>query len=417
MRFKTANYANWHDRKYVMIFIVLCVGLGFAIPQNIDAQDHQDHYEYQYAYELETSRAADPAQQERATRVEMTSPTRPQLGVFLENLDFETAYKRHYDYTYGVLVTNIIPGSPAARAGLMQDDIIMELDGNEIQYNAQVERLLAGKQGGDLISVRYFRDEQVRTTEVTLEATTTAPEPERVDVRRRPRFRIFSDDTGDGGFGFNASWFTPDHEEISNLITDMGFADVLSDAPVDGLSDDGFMMRGFQLQFEGDNGWYWGILRNAYKVERRRSVPATNTIRQLDYKLGYWGFNLDKRVRFLETFLLDGGIMLGWGSYDIKLLESINNPDWVNLNSQLESGLNNYTELKKRYLIAQPSAALYINLTDWVGLQGRLGYLYGYPLHSGWEAEVIGENFEVPNSPETELQGYTYSLGVWFDIF
>lgn len=402
---------HWTARILGFMFLGIMAVPGLDVTAQVlpDARDHQ--------------MAANPdpdvahrvsSQQRRETNVEMASQNRPQMGVFLDNLDFETAYKRHYDYTYGVLIDGVIAGGPAERAGLMKEDIIMEVDGTPVQYEEQVERLLNARSPGDQVTVKYFRDGQIRETELTLRGSETA---RKAEPERRPRFRPFAGDTGDGGFGFNATWYAPDHARISELITGMGFADVLSDPPVEDLTDPGFMMRGFQLQFDAGDEWFWGIVRNKYQVNRRRTVPDVNSIRQLNYQFGYWGFTLDKRVGFLRAFVLDGGLLVGWGSYDIKLLETHQNPVWDDLSSQLENELNNYVELKKSYLIAQPSAAVILRLTDWFALQGRLGYFLGYPLQNGWEAEVIGENFEVQNAPETDLRGATYSLGIWFDIF
>lgn len=404
-------------RKQWQVIVLGLMFTGMLVLPNlvVHAQIRHDIPDYQLSAgsESDATPSVSP-QQRRETTVEMASRNRPRMGVFLDNLDFETAYKRHYDYTYGVLIGGIIAGGPAEEAGLMKEDIIMEVDGTQVQYEAQVERLLNAKNPGDQVTVKYFRDGQIRETELTLRE----PEHERKpEPESRPRFRPFAGDPGDGGFGFNATWYAPDHARISDLITGMGFADVLSDPPVEDLTDPGFMMRGFQLQFEGGDEWFWGVVRNNYNVNRRRTVSGVNSIRQLNYKFGYWGFTLDKRVNFLRLFVLDGGLLVGWGSYNIKLLETHQNPVWNNLNSQLENALNNYVELKKNYLIAQPSAAVLFNLTDWFALQGRIGYFLGYPLQNGWEAEVIGENFEVVNAPETKLRGATYSMGIWFDIF
>jgi len=351
-------------------------------------------------------------QRKREVRVEIGSSERPQLGVFLDDLNFETAYKRHYNHNYGVLVTGVVDGGPAQQAGLMKGDILMDFDGTEIRYADQLERLLNTKQAGETVTMQYYRDGTVNKAQVTLQG----PEEKEQEVRHMSyEFRPFSANTGGGGFGFQTTWYAPDHAAISQLLSSLGFSDVLSDPPLTSLPPDrGMLMRGFHFQFENGNHWYWGFSFNNYKVSNRQ---AGQTIRQLDYKFGYWGFTMNRRISFFRLLTLDTGLLAGTGSYKIQLLETHENPSWPNLASQLDNSLNNYLELKKKYIILQPSAAATVNFTSWFAIQGRVGYLWGYPLKNGWSAKVVGDSYEVANSPETEVSSPTYSLSLWFDIF
>ncbi len=55
------------------------------------------------------------------------------LGVTLQQIDSELAKFYHLDSTKGVLVTEVVKGSPADIAGLQQEDIIIACNGKEIE--------------------------------------------------------------------------------------------------------------------------------------------------------------------------------------------------------------------------------------------------------------------------------------------
>ena len=63
-----------------------------------------------------------------------SDPNKVKLGLYLEDLDFETAYEMHYPDSYGVLVTSVISGSNSHKAGLTDNDIIMEFDGEKVRF-------------------------------------------------------------------------------------------------------------------------------------------------------------------------------------------------------------------------------------------------------------------------------------------
>ncbi len=346
--------------------------------------------------------SSDPAIRMRVqTEIEQGDKSKPLLGVYLKDLDFEEAYKRHYNENYGVLVDGLVDGGAAEKAGLMENDIIMEFNGQTVNHEDHLVRMIRMQTVGDKVEITYFRDGETYKTTAVLQGR---EEKERI-VRDRPS-------PGDGGITLYTAWIEPDHAPISDLLTDLGFADVLSDAPVGDFDARGFLTRGVQLQFESGNAWYWGLHFNRYKTNRRSDVNS-----RLKYEFGYWGFTMDRRVPVFEFLLLSGGVMAGLGSYDIEILETNESYRWDDLNQQLNDGVNNFVHLQKKYLLAQPNLGMVIRFTESIGIQGTVGYLISHSYHTGWNARVVGDKFEVRNSPETKLEGPTYSLGLWFDIF
>ena len=80
----------------------------------------------------------------------------------------------------GALVQDVAPGSPAAKAGLragktetdiglvIGGDLIVKVDGVEIQEPSDVSAAIADNKPGDRIVIEYYRGKRLRTAQVTL---------------------------------------------------------------------------------------------------------------------------------------------------------------------------------------------------------------------------------------------------------
>ena len=69
--------------------------------------------------------------------------------------------------TRGIEVVEIAPGSPAARAGLRSEDIILDVEGEPVQGMDDLQRLMGGEAVGRPVGVRVYRDGRTRILEVT----------------------------------------------------------------------------------------------------------------------------------------------------------------------------------------------------------------------------------------------------------
>lgn len=63
----------------------------------------------------------------------------------------------------------VIPGSPADKAGLMENDIILEIDGAKVDETHQVADLVADRQPGDTLPFLVWHRGETKTVNVTLE--------------------------------------------------------------------------------------------------------------------------------------------------------------------------------------------------------------------------------------------------------
>ncbi|HET6794030.1 MAG TPA: trypsin-like peptidase domain-containing protein [Acidimicrobiales bacterium] len=68
----------------------------------------------------------------------------------------------------GLYVAGVVPGGPAAQAGIRQGDIITEVNGETATDATQLEELTLTKQPGDKVELAYVRDGETQRTTVTL---------------------------------------------------------------------------------------------------------------------------------------------------------------------------------------------------------------------------------------------------------
>ncbi len=68
----------------------------------------------------------------------------------------------------GAEISGTTPDSPADRAGLQQGDVIHSADGQPVNDPTDVSRIVAGKQPGDVITLRVANGGQERSVDVTL---------------------------------------------------------------------------------------------------------------------------------------------------------------------------------------------------------------------------------------------------------
>ena len=65
------------------------------------------------------------------------------LGVYAENINRENMARYHMSQPRGVGITQVIQGSPAEKAGLKKDDVILRLDGENITSVRKLNRLVS----------------------------------------------------------------------------------------------------------------------------------------------------------------------------------------------------------------------------------------------------------------------------------
>lgn len=96
--------------------------------------------------------------------------TRPYLGVGI--FDKETAARYGYilNIKQGVYIENVTVNGPAYKAGMRRGDIILEIDGKEVNKVSEVRNSVLDKKVGDTVKVKIQRDSGEQTVDVVLEA-------------------------------------------------------------------------------------------------------------------------------------------------------------------------------------------------------------------------------------------------------
>ena len=70
----------------------------------------------------------------------------------------------------GLIVTEVLADSPAARAGLQKGDVLARLNGQVLVTPKQLQNLIQNRKPGDAVEVVYFRKGEVRKVTATLAA-------------------------------------------------------------------------------------------------------------------------------------------------------------------------------------------------------------------------------------------------------
>lgn len=101
---------------------------------------------------------------------------RPYLGVRYVQINADIKQKNNLTVDYGALITRgatrdelaILPGSPADKAGLVENDIILEFDGTKLDDTHSLSTLTRQKNVGDTITLKILHQGTEKTVQVKL---------------------------------------------------------------------------------------------------------------------------------------------------------------------------------------------------------------------------------------------------------
>lgn len=99
------------------------------------------------------------------------------LGIRFIEINEKIKEANKLDVDYGVLVAKgknpedlaVIPGSPADKAGLVENDIILEVDGKKLDKDMSLSHYVSSKKAGDLIKMKVMSKGKEKEVTVTLE--------------------------------------------------------------------------------------------------------------------------------------------------------------------------------------------------------------------------------------------------------
>ncbi len=142
------------------------IGLGFAIPSNM-AKSVMDQL------------------------IASGTVRRARLGVRIQQITPDMASSLGLSSTHGALVSTVDEGSPAARAGLKQGDVITQYNGKAVADNNQLRNAVASTMPGTTVPVQILRDGRSQTLQATVGEL--APAKDKPGVSSEPK--------GEGRYG------------------------------------------------------------------------------------------------------------------------------------------------------------------------------------------------------------------------
>ncbi|NOZ74264.1 MAG: PDZ domain-containing protein [FCB group bacterium] len=322
-----------------------------------------------------------------------------QFGLYLENLDFEEAYERHYPYNYGVLVSGVVNGGNADRAGIVKGDIIMEFDGEKVRYEDHLLSLRDSKKFGDTVALTIFRNENIIERSLTFSP-------------RAPKTRIYKDgkmiteksriSPGYGGGGPLFVSVDFDFPEVSKLLVANGF-DALTGKPVTFYGGYGMGNVGHGL-FIGGGG-------AGFTADQQIQKSAGTGYKRYLLESGYGGVMIHKKkALFTKKLVLDLGLLLGGGSTSITVSSTDGGFSW---NSDIENNINSESfKYQKDYFVYQPSIGVLVRITDWFGIDANVGYMGTYAKENSWKEANF--DFSIDDGNPELFNSLSYSVGLWF---
>ena len=120
------------------------------------------------------------------------SVTRGWLGVLIQDVTQELAESFAMDKPTGALVSKVLAGSPAEKAGVQTGDVILSFSGKRIERSSDLPPLVGGTKVGDKIPVELMRDGKRRNLTINIGALPedepeiaggAAPEKSKLDAK------------------------------------------------------------------------------------------------------------------------------------------------------------------------------------------------------------------------------------------
>lgn len=92
------------------------------------------------------------------------------IGVNIQTVDATFAKANGFDKPKGVIIQNVNSGSAGEDAGLKAGDVILSVDGREVNSANQLQSVIAARYPGDVVTLQVFRDGRTIEKKVTLKA-------------------------------------------------------------------------------------------------------------------------------------------------------------------------------------------------------------------------------------------------------
>lgn len=111
------------------------------------------------------------------TSGKIAEPTKPFLGVRFQPVTADVQRANHLSYDYGMLVVRgqqpnelaVMPGSPADKAGIQENDILLEVDGKQLNEKNLLSDIVEAHKIGDVLAIKVLHKGEEKIVRVKLE--------------------------------------------------------------------------------------------------------------------------------------------------------------------------------------------------------------------------------------------------------
>ena len=90
------------------------------------------------------------------------------LGITMQDLSDELIEGMDLNVKQGVLINEVMEGSPAEEAGLQDRDVIVAFDGKEVESTSDLQELVGHVEPGSKVKIKVIRDGKKKTLKVTI---------------------------------------------------------------------------------------------------------------------------------------------------------------------------------------------------------------------------------------------------------
>ncbi len=109
--------------------------------------------------------------------LERGRPVRGFLGVQLRDLDEQLREQLGLSEEGGSLITEVVTGSPAEKAGLLVNDVVMEFDGQPLSSSQQLFSMVQRSSIGKQVLIKVWRNGEIVNLQATVGENTSAAAP------------------------------------------------------------------------------------------------------------------------------------------------------------------------------------------------------------------------------------------------
>jgi len=167
---------------------------------------------------------------------ESGSVTRGYLGILINDVDFNVAQAFGMKEPHGVLVTQVLPGQPAAKAGIEHGDIILDADGKTVDTSRFLIDYVSAKGPGEKVDLKILRNGKELSK--TVELTERPPQGEATEAEPP------AEEQGIDWLGVHYQDLSPGGRQMHGIPEDVGGVWITNVEPTSPLWDEGIRNDG-----------------------------------------------------------------------------------------------------------------------------------------------------------------------------